>query len=306
MRSVYFYLVLFSSAILLCASCVSTGKFKAMQQQAQKNDSLYTWSMRTLKTCQDANNDLNKQKLSLQDQANDMNLQLTATKENVTQLRKQLQNLSAITSAQAESIKKSLDNMGANDMYIQNLQSAQSHRDSVKLAVIMNLKAALGSFGDQDVNIKVERGVVYVDLSDKLLFSSDSNSYTVTNNAKAVLGRIARVLNDQPDIEFMVEGHTDSISYPQDPLLDNWDLSVKRATSVVRILQNEYNISPIRMTASGRSEYVTVASNDTPDGRAANRRTRIVILPQLDQLLKLLERRQGRGAPTEPAAVSGS
>ncbi|HEX9513185.1 MAG TPA: OmpA family protein [Puia sp.] len=302
MRPVYFYLVIFSFTVL---SCVSTGKFKAMQQQAQKNDSLYTWSQHTLKTCQDANNDLNRQKSSLQDQANDLNLQLTATKENNTQLRKQLQDLSAISSAQAESIKKSLDNMGATDIYLRNLQSALKHRDSVNLAVLMDLKATLGSFGDQDVNIKVEKGVVYIDLSDKLLFNSDSNSYTVADKAKTVLSRMARVFNDQPDIEFMVEGHTDSISYPQDVLLDNWDLSTKRATSLVRILQNEYKISPIRMTAAGRSEYLTVSSNDTPEGRAANRRTRIVILPQLDQLLKLLERRQGQEAPPLPA-ISGS
>src|SRR5207244_3011993 len=102
-----------------------------------------------------------------------------------------------------------------------------------------------------------------------LLFNSDSNSYTVGAKAKAVLGRIARALNDEPDIEIMVEGHTDSVAYPQDILLDNWDLSVKRATSLVRILQQDYNVSPVRMTAAGRSEYVTVAANDTPEGRAA-------------------------------------
>jgi len=302
MRPVHFYLIILPFTVL---SCVSTGKFKAMQQEAQKNDSLYTWSQRTLKTCQDANNDLVRQKLSLQNEANDLNLQLTATKENTTQLRKQLQTLSALSSAQAESIKKSMDNMGPKDIYIQNLQSAIAHRDSVNLVVVMDLKATLGSFGAQDVNIKIEKGVVSIDLSDSLLFNSDSNSYTVAAKGRTVLGRMARALNGYPDLEFMVEGHTDSISYPQDILLDNWDLSIKRATSLVRILQNEYNISPIRMTAAGRSEYITVGANDTPEGRAANRRTRIVILPQLDQLLKLLERRQGQETPPLPA-ISGS
>jgi chemotaxis protein MotB len=294
MRPVYFYFVILSFSVL---SCVSAGKFKAVQQAAKKHDSLYTWSQRTLKTCQDANDDLNKQKSSLKNEANELNLELTASKENNTQLRKQLQSLSALSSAQAESIKKSMDNMGATDIYLRNLQSALKHRDSVNLVVIMDLKASLGSFGDQDVKIKIEKGVVNVDLSDTLLFSSDSNSYTVSGKAKAVLGRLARVLNDQPDIELMVEGHTDSISYPQDILLDNWDLSAKRATSLVRILQNDYNISPVRMTAAGRSEYITVSGNDIPEGRAANRRTRIVILPQLDQLLRLLERRRGQEAP---------
>ena len=302
MRPVHFCLIILSFAAL---SCVSTGKFKAMQQEANKYDSLYTWSMHTLKTCQDANDDLSKQKSTLQNQTSDLNLLLTATKENNTQLRKQLQDLSTLSSAQAESIKKSLDNIGAKDMYIQDLQSAIAHRDSVNLVVLLDLKATLGGFGDQDVSIKVEKGIVYVDLSDKILFNSDSNSYTFTDKAKTVLGRLARVLNDQPDIELMVEGHTDSIAYPQDPLLDNWDLSVKRATSIVRVLQHDYNISPARMTAAGRGEYITVASNDTEEGRAANRRTRIVILPQLEQLLKVLEHRQGQGnAPA--SAASGS
>jgi chemotaxis protein MotB len=305
MRPVYFHFIIFLSSVLFCVSCVSTGKFKAMQQEANKYDSLYTWSMRTLKTCQDANNDLSKQKSTLQNETNDLNLLLTATKENNTQLRKQLQNLSALSSAQAESISKSLDNIGAKDIYIQDLQSAVAHRDSVNLVVLMDLKATLGSFGDQDVSIKVEKGVVNVDLSDKILFNSDSNSYTFTDRAKTVLGRLARVLNDQPDIGVMVEGHTDSIPYLQERLVDNWDLSVKRATAVVRALQNDYNISPVRMTAAGRSEYIPVASNDTAEGRAANRRTRIVILPQLDQLLKVLDHKQGQGGAPAPA-ISGS
>ena len=290
MRPVYFYLLIFSSSVL---SCVSTSQFKAMQQKAQNSDSLYTQSMRALKTCQDANNDLTRQKASLQNQTNDMSLELTASKENNIQLRKQLQDISLISNAQAESIKKSLDNMGAKDSYLQDLQIALSHRDSVNLAVLMNLKATMGGFGDKDVSLKIEKGVVYADISDKLLFNSDSNSYTLTDKASAVLGRLARVLNDQPGVGFMVEGHTDSLAYPQGILLDNWDLSVKRATAIVRVLQNQYNVSPTRMTAAGRSEYVTISGNDTPEGRAANRRTRIIILPQPDPLLRLLERRQG-------------
>ncbi|MES1159408.1 MAG: OmpA family protein [Bacteroidota bacterium] len=292
MRSVNYYLVC-ALVMVSSAGCVSTSKFKAMELQAQKNDSLYTWSQRTLKTCQDVNSDLVRQKTSLQNQTNELDLQLTASKENNTLLRKQLKDLSAITSSQAESIKKSLDNMGAKDSYIQDLRAAIMHRDSVNLVVLMNLKAVLGNFGSQDVNIKVEKGAVYVDLSDTLLFNSDSNSYTVGPRARGVLGRIARALNDGPEIEIMVEGHTDSVAYPQDILPDNWDLSVKRATSLVRILQQDYNVSPIHLTAAGRSEYITVSANDTPEGRAANRRTRIVISPQIDQLLKLLERKQG-------------
>jgi chemotaxis protein MotB len=105
-----------------------------------------------------------------------------------------------------------------------------------------------------------------------------------------VLGKVATVLKNQPTIEFMVEGHTDNVAFTNPVLVDNWDLSVKRATTVVRILQNKYGLDPTHMTAAGRSEYKPVADNKTKEGRESNRRTRIVILPQLDQFFKLLER----------------
>ena len=156
------------------------------------------------------------------------------------------------------------------------------------MALVMNLKGAIGNLDDKDINIKVDKGVVYIDISDKLLFKS--GKYTITDNAKLVLGKVAQVLKNQPDIEFMVEGHTDNVPYKSDGiLLDNWDLSVKRATSVIRILQTQYGIPPAHMTAAGRSEYMPVTSNDSADGRAANRRTRIVILPKLDQFFQLME-----------------
>jgi len=194
-----------------------------------------------------------------------------------------------ISSSQAESIKRSLENIGAKDIYIQDLQAALARRDSLNLALVMNLKGVLGNLNDEDINIKVEKGVIYIDISDKMLFNT--GSYVVRDKAKEVLGKVALVLKNQPDIEFMVEGHTDTVPYAQGVLLDNWDLSVKRATSVVRILQDQYQIPPAHMTAAGRGEYISVASNNTPEGRALNRRTRIVILPQLDQFFKLLERK---------------
>ncbi|WP_431214010.1 OmpA/MotB family protein [Puia sp. P3] len=199
--------------------------------------------MRTLKACQDDNAQLKKQKIDIQTKMSDQDLMLTVTQENNAQLKKQLQSLSAISSAQAESIKKSIDNINSKDDYLQTLQMAVSRRDSTNLAVLIELKAAMGSLGE-DVHIRVLRGLVNVDFSDKLLFSSDSNSYVFGEKAKQAVGRLARVLNDHPEVSCIVEGNTDSIAYPQDILLDNWDLSVKRATAIVRSLQNDYNISP--------------------------------------------------------------
>ena len=111
----------------------------------------------------------------------------------------------------------------------------------------------------------------------------------MTNAAKQVLGKVAQVVNNKPDFEFMVEGHTDNVPYRSGVLLDNWDLSSKRATSVVRILQNDFGVDPARMTAAGRSYYVPLANNDTADNRARNRRTRIVVLPKLDQFYSMIE-----------------
>jgi chemotaxis protein MotB len=198
--------------------------------------------------------------------------------------------MSVISGSQAESIKKSLENIGAKDLYIQGLQSTMARKDSINMNLVMNLKGAIGDLSDGDINVKVDKGVVYVDISDKLLFKS--GSFEVTSQAKTVLGKVAKVLAAQPEIEFMVEGHTDSKQLSGAGVIeDNWDLSVKRATTVVRVLQDTYHLDPKRMTAAGRSEYLPLTDNTTTEGRAKNRRTRIVILPQLDQFFKLLEKK---------------
>jgi chemotaxis protein MotB len=165
-----------------------------------------------------------------------------------------------------------------------------SRKDSLNLALVMNLKGVIGDLNDKDINIKIDKGVVYIDISDKLLFKT--GRYEVTPRAQEVLGKVATVLKNQPEIEFMVEGHTDTVPYRSGVLLDNWDLSVKRATSVVRILQNQYGMDPAKMAAAGRGEYNPLLDNSTAENRAINRRTRIIILPQLDQFFKLLEPRQ--------------
>jgi chemotaxis protein MotB len=208
-------------------------------------------------------------------------------KENNNTMVNQLKDLSVISSSQAESIKKSLDNIGSKDMYIQDLQRAMARKDSLNMALVMNLKGALNDINDTDIEIKVEKSAVFISISDKLLFKS--GSYDVTGRAQEVLGKVAQVLNNKPEIEFLVEGHTDNVPIKNNCIQDNWDLSTKRATTIVRILQNQFRIDPKRMTAGGRSEFLPLSGNDTAEGKAANRRTRIVILPQLDQFFKLLE-----------------
>jgi len=240
-----------------------------------------------LNKCNEDKNALLRQKGTLESDVANLNRQIEFLKQNNTQALKQLEDLSVITSSQAESIKKSLENIGAKDSYIQTLQQQMARKDSLNMVLVMNLKGAIGDLNDKDINIKVDKGVVYIDISDRLLFAS--GKYAVTDQAKAVLGKVAAVLKNQPHIEFMVEGHTDNVPYRSGVLLDNWDLSVKRATAVVRILQNEYGLEPSKMAAAGRGEYKPLSDNNTVEGKAINRRTRIVILPELDQFFKLLE-----------------
>ena len=296
MKLTYQALSLLLSVLLF--SCVSTKKFKASEAQYSQLQTKYSQLQSDLNNCNGAKDDLARQKsglendnASLNSRITDLNKQIDFLKENNTQALKQLQDLSVITSTQAESIKKSMENIGAKDTYIQTLQQQMAHKDSLNMALVMNLKGAIGNMDDQDINIQVDKGVVYIDISDKLLFKS--GKYEVTNQAKEVLGKVATVLKNQPDIEFMVEGHTDNVPFRNGVLLDNWDLSVKRATAVVRILQNQYGLDPAKMAAAGRSEYKPLTANDSVEGRAANRRTRIVILPQLDQFFKLLETKKG-------------
>lgn len=276
-------------SLLLFSSCVSSKKFKAAQAKIDSLTSANAKLAGDLKNCNDLTAEAARQKAALEAQIDALNKQIEFLKANNNSALKQLQDLSVISSSQAESIKKSLENIGAKDAYIQNLQAELAHKDSLNMALVMNLKGAIGNMDDQDINIKVDKGVVFIDISDKLLFKS--GSYEVSDKAKVVLGKVATVLKAQPDIEFQVEGHTDNKPYARGALLDNWDLSVKRATAVVRILQNQYGLPAAHITAAGRGEYVPVASNDTEEGRAANRRTRIVILPQLDQFFKLLEKK---------------
>ena len=279
------------SAIFLF-SCVSSKKFKKSQADYATLQTQYTQVQGDLSACNDEKANLQKQKGDLETNVANLNNQIDFLKQNNTQALKQLQDMSVISSSQAESIKKSMENIGAKDSYIQTLQQQMAHKDSLNMALVMNLKGAIGDLNDQDINIKVDKGVVYIDISDKLLFKTAK--YNVTPEAKAVLGKVATVLKNQPDIEFMVEGHTDNVEYKGGGLvLDNWDLSVKRATSVVRILQKEYGLDPAKMAAAGRGEYNPVGENTTKEGRATNRRTRIVILPQLDQFFKLLEPNKG-------------
>jgi len=285
MKAVQLLPLLLSAALL--TSCVSQKRLKAEQDKYAQLNTYYTQVQTDLAKCREDVAEAARRRAALEAELAGASKQVDYLKENNNTILNQLKDLSVITGSQAESIRKSLENIGSKDAYIQNLQQAISRKDSLNMALVMNLKGALGNVNDTDIEIKVEKGVVFISISDKMLFKT--GSYDVQDNAKTVLGKVAQVLNNQPNIEFMVEGHTDNVPIKNNCIQDNWDLSVKRATSVVRILQNQFNIDPKRMTAGGRGEYIPLQENATAEGKSANRRTRIVILPQLDQFFQLLE-----------------
>jgi chemotaxis protein MotB len=272
--------LMFMAGGVLLTSCVSQKKYK---KQVAKYDTLKTEYDKVDYQLSACLADREKQSAKV----NELEKELAYLKANSTTMLKQLSDLSVLTANQSESIRKSLENINAKDIFIQDLQREMSRKDSLNMALVLNLKGALKDVNDQDVQIKVEGSAVFISISDKMLFKS--GSYEITPRAKEVLGKVADVIKAQPEVQFMVEGHTDNKAINTGFIKDNWDLSVLRATSVVRVLQKNYGVDPSRMIAAGRSEYVSLQPNTTADGRALNRRTRIVILPQLDQFFKLLE-----------------
>jgi chemotaxis protein MotB len=195
--------------------------------------------------------------------------------------------LTVLSQSANENIKQTLQQLESKDKYIRLLQAARTKADSINLALAVNLKSVLKEgIEDQDVEIKVDKTVVFINLSDKMLFRT--GSHRLTDRAKEVLGKIAQIIQSREGIEVMVEGYTDNVPIKTDCIDDNWDLSVKRATSVVRVLQQDYKVDPNKLIAAGRGEYNVLASNDTDEGRSINRRTRIIILPKLDQFYDLL------------------
>lgn len=278
MRKIFIAVSLMS---FLATSCVSKKKFAELEDKYKQTEDLLNSATMKLNICLKDYEGLQHQIASLKSQ-NDL------LKENNQQLISNVGNLTTLTKKGAENLEKSLESLREKDLTIKNLRDAVTRRDSINLALVQSLKGAIGNLDDQDIEIKVEKGVVFVNISDKLLFSS--GSYAVTNRAKEVLGKVATVVKNKPDFEFMVEGHTDNVPFKANSSIkDNWDLSVLRATAIVRILQNDFGVSPARMTAAGRSEYVPVTTNDTKEGKAQNRRTRIVVLPKLDQFYNMIE-----------------
>ncbi len=294
-------IILFLCLGLVMSSCVTKKKFVSLKAELEAaNKDLgacgvnLNATMEKLSACEkdrdrlrgDINGNVTTLRLR-EEQIADLRAQIADIKAQRDKQLTQVGDLTVLSQSASDNIKETLSQLEKKDKYIHLLQAAKTKADSINLALSVNLKGVLkDGIEDKDVDVKVDKTVVFINLSDKMLYQSGSAN--LTPKANTVLGNIAKIIESRPDLEVMVEGYTDNLPIKNGCMDDNWDLSVKRATSVVRALQTSFKINPNRLIAAGRGEYNALASNDTEAGRSMNRRTRIIILPKIDQFYDLL------------------
>lgn len=273
-----FILVALCSTFAL-TSCVSKKEFLALQDKQKNTEDLLNTATVKLNSCLTDKTAALAREQSLKDRLADLRSQndlLIETSKDMT----------VLTTQGAVNLEKSLESLREKDMKITRLQDALTKKDSVTLALVTSLKKEVG-LNDEDIEINVEKGVVFISLSDKVLFKS--GSYNLSERANEILGKVATVINSKPDFEALVEGHTDNVPFNGGGvLIDNWDLSAKRSTAVVRRLIN-LGANPAQLIAAGRSEYVPLVPNDTGENKSTNRRTKIYVLPKIDQFYEMIE-----------------
>ena len=214
--------------------------------------------------------------------------QIDFLKKSNTDLINNMNNVTTLSAKGAQNIEKALETIKEKDLKITRMQDALTKKDSMTLALVTSIKGAVG-ISDTDIEVNVEKGVVFISIADKLLFKS--GSYVVSDQAKEVLAKVGKIINSKPDFECMVEGHTDNVPFTGNTiLLDNWDLSVKRSTAIVRVLTNDLKVNPAQLIAAGRGQFIPLVENNSSANRATNRRTRIVILPKIDQFYEMIEK----------------
>ncbi|MDB0600435.1 OmpA family protein [Tenacibaculum maritimum] len=276
-------IALLLSFTIIASSCASKKDLEALQVKHEK----------TKKELLAANTNLQKcliEKERYQNQASTLETTVADLRKDKENTLTQVENLTVLTKGANDNIKETLSQLSKKDKYINKIRAAASKKDSLNLVVAFHLKKELQEgIDDKDIEVNVEKTVVFISISDKLLFKS--GSYAITDKASSVLQKVATVVNGQPEMDVMIEGHTDDTPINTAMVKDNWDLSVKRSTAIVRALQNQYGVAPSRLIAAGRSSYVPLVSNDSPANKSKNRRTKIIILPRLNQFFNLLDQK---------------
>lgn len=275
---------------LILTGCVSTKKFTALQADYNNLNSRY----------QTAQVDL----ASSQARVKSLEEQLEQERANNASLKKALATLQSTLDKSINqntqgnvNISKLVDEINASNKYIQHLVNMKNKSDSLNIVLTNNLTRSLSREELRDVDIKVLKGVVYISLSDNMLYKS--GSYEISDRAGETLSKIAKIILDYKDYDVLIEGNTDDVPINRPNIRNNWDLSSLRASSVVQALQNNYGVDPKRLTVGGRGEYKPVADNATDEGKTRNRRTEIIITPKLDQFMELIE--QAPAKDTIPA-----
>jgi len=273
---------------VLGQSCVSSKKYKELDANyTQLQNSTRDLSVK-YQTSEQALAVANSRNKSLEEQ-------IAQQKNNVVALQDALNKCLNSSSQGNVNISKLVDEINSSNRYIQQLVNAKNKSDSLNMVLTNNLTRSLSAQETQDVDVKVLKGVVYISLSDNMLYKS--GSYEVSDKAGATLSKIAKIITDYSTYDVLIEGNTDNVPISQKNIRNNWDLSALRASSVVQALQTTYQVDPKRLTAGGRGEYNPIADNSTPTGKAQNRRTQIIITPKLDQFMDLIGK-----APTDQPA----
>jgi chemotaxis protein MotB len=268
------------SAVII-SSCVSKKEFAALQTEKTAAEEKLVAVKTNLQKCLIEKEKEDAKVFALSEQVK----YLLDDKKNAL---KQVENLTVLTQSSSDNIKTVIAQLSEKDKYINGVREAMTQKDSLNLAIKFHLtKNLIEGIQDEDIEVNVEKTVVFISISDKLLFKS--GSYNVTEGAYTVLEKIAKVINDQPEMEVMIEGHTDNSPIKRNIIQDNWDLSALRATAITRILQYKFGVVPNRLIAAARSQYIPLAANDSAENRAKNRRTKIIIMPRLNQFFDLLE-----------------
>lgn len=257
---------------LLMTSCVSKKQYDELQSEFEKVYAAQQATSNQLTKCNSDNDALRAQ--------------LSAKDSNVASLEKALDQCISSQKAGNVNITKLIEQIDHSNKYIRKLIDSKSKSDSLNMVLTNNLTRSLSNEEMQDIDVQVQKGVVFISLSDNMLYTS--GSYNVSPQAHDVLAKIAKIIKDYPDYDVLVEGNTDNVPISKPNIRNNWDLSALRAASVVDVLQTQFGVDPKRMTAGGRGEYNTIATNDNANGRAKNRRTEIIIMPNLDQFMELI------------------
>ncbi|OKY85885.1 MAG: hypothetical protein BHV69_04210 [Bacteroidales bacterium 52_46] len=275
-------IILMTAIVALAATgCVSKKKYAALNADYKSLQSEYNTTQLALTECQTGGK-------SLQAMLADARKGNEDLQKNYAELQNLLNQSMANNSQGNVNISKLVDEINASNKYIKQLIEAKSKSDSLNMVLTNNLTRSLSSSELRDVDVKVLKGVVYISLADNMLFRS--GSYQISDKAMDILSKIAKIIKDYKDYDVLIEGNTDNVPISRTNIRNNWDLSALRASSVVQVLQDKFGVDPSRLTAGGRGEYNPIATNSTPEGRQLNRRTQIIITPNLDQFMDLIDK----------------